>query len=70
METTEIINEIGNLPTYKRMFIVEEIVRSIRLDNQKTTLENAVEQLYNDYKNDKELTEFTQLDCEDFYEAR
>jgi len=30
----------------------------------------AALELYDDYKNDKELTIFTQLDFEDFYEAR
>jgi hypothetical protein len=70
METAAIINEIDNLPAYKRMFIVEQIIRSIRLNNQEKTLKMAADRLYDDYKNDKELTVFTQLDCEDFYEPR
>ena len=70
METAEIINEIDNLPVDDRMLIVEQIIRSIRNNNQKTILENAAEYLYNDYKNDKELTIFTQLDSKDFYETR
>ena len=70
METSAIIQEIDNLPANKRMFIVEQIIRSIRLNNQDKTLEMAADCLYSDYKNDKELTIFTQLDCEDFYEPR
>jgi hypothetical protein len=70
METSAIIHEIDNLPAYKRMFIAEQIIRSIRLDNQDRTLEMAADRLYSDYMNDKELTAFTQLDCEDFYEPR
>jgi len=70
METAAIINEIDSLPAYKRMFIVEQIIRSIRLNNQDKTLKMAAEHLYDDYKNDKELTIFTRLDCEDFYEPR
>ena len=70
METATIIQEIDNLPAYKRMLIVEQIIRSIRLNNQKGILEMAADRLYDDYKNDKELTVFTQLDCEDFYEPR
>ena len=66
METVEIINKIDNLPVYERMQIVEQIIRSMRIDNQKIIMENAAEYLYNDYKNDKELTEFTQLDYENF----
>lgn len=70
METTAIIREIDNLPAFKRMLIVEQIIRSIRLTNQEKTLEMAADCLYADYNNDKELTAFTQLDCEDFYESR
>jgi len=33
------------------------------------TSETAAERLYADYRDDKELTAFTQLDCEDFYGA-
>jgi hypothetical protein len=36
----------------------------------KKSLEEAAEFLYEDYKNDENLTEFTQLDGEDFYEAK
>jgi hypothetical protein len=70
METTEIINEINNLPEYKRILIVEQIIRYIQPDNQKAILENAAEVLYDDYKNDEGLTEFTQLDCENFYNIK
>jgi len=70
MEIVSIIQEIDNLPVYKRMFILEQIIRSIRLTNQEKILETAAERLYDDYKNDEELTVFTQLDCEDFYEPR
>jgi hypothetical protein len=33
-------------------------------------MEMAAERLYADYMTDKNLTVFTQLDCENFYEAR
>jgi len=52
------------------MIIVEHIVRSIRYSEQDRSLETAAERLFDDYKNDKELTIFTQLDSEDFYELR
>jgi hypothetical protein len=64
METATIIHELDNLPTYKRMIIAEQIICSIRLANQDRTLEMAADRLYDDYKNDKELTIFTQLDGE------
>ncbi|GBU20802.1 hypothetical protein R80B4_00687 [Fibrobacteres bacterium R8-0-B4] len=70
METTAILHEIDNLPAHKRMFIAEHVIRSIRLDTQENSLETAADRLYADYCDDKELTAFTQLDCEDFYEPR
>jgi len=70
MQNAEIVNQIESLPINERMVIVEKIIRSIRIENQKNTLEKAADILYDDYKNDKELTAFTCLDCEDFYEPR
>jgi len=70
METATIIHEIDSMPAYKRMFIVEHVIRSIRLNNQENSLEMAADRLYADYSDDKELTAFTPLDCEDFYEPR
>ncbi|MDR2546390.1 MAG: hypothetical protein LBC96_02620 [Lachnospiraceae bacterium] len=70
MEAVAIIKEIDNLPTYKRIFIVEQIIRSIRREKMEETLEIAAERLFDDYQNDSELTAFTQLDCEEFYEPR
>ena len=67
METAQIIHEITKLPSHKRMLIAEHI---IHLNNQEVSLEKAAEALYNDYKNDSALTEFTNLDCEIFYETR
>jgi len=61
VEVAQIINETGKLPIYQRMIIVEHIIRSIRHAEQDKTLEIAAERLYDDYKNDKELTIFTQL---------
>ena len=68
-QTANIIHDISRLPVSQRMLIVEYIIRSIRHEEQQP-LEKAAERLYKDYLNDKELTVFTQLDCEDFYETR
>jgi hypothetical protein len=70
METVEIIQKIDSLPMTQKMLIVEKIIHSIREEEQKTILEKAADALYNDYKNDKNLTDFTSLDYEEFYEAR
>jgi uncharacterized protein YpiB (UPF0302 family) len=34
--------------------------------NRELSLETAADRLYTDYRDDKELTVFTQLDCEEF----
>ena len=69
VQETDIMYNINRLPISQRMLIVEYIMRSIRHEEQQP-LEKAAECLYADYLNDKELTVFTQLDCEDFYETR
>jgi len=69
IQATDIMHNISRLPVSQRMLIVENIVRSIRHEEQQS-LEKAADFLYADYFNDKELTIFTQLDCEDFYETR
>jgi hypothetical protein len=70
MEAVEIIQRIDLLPLTQRMLIVERIIHSIREEEQKTILREAVDVLYNDYKNDKDLTDFTSLDYEEFYETK
>ena len=69
VQETDIMYNINRLPISQRMLIVEYIMRSIRHEEQQS-LEKAAECLYADYINDTELTVFTQLDCEDFYETR
>ena len=69
MQAADIMHDINRLPKSQRMLLVEYIIRSIRHEDQ-PPLKKAAECLYQDYLNDKELTIFTQLDCEDFYETR
>ena len=69
VETTDIIREISRLPVSQRLLIVENIVRSLRLEKEQP-LEKAPSKLYSDYLSDKDLTVFTQLDSENFYETR
>ena len=69
MQATDIMQNIDRLSISQRMLIVEYIIRSIRREEQQP-LEKAAECLYENYLYDKELTIFTQLDCEAFYEAR
>ncbi len=70
MRTDDIIKEIKQLSVEQRMLIIEKAIRSIRKQTDQKQMQFAAEELYSEYKNNKELTEFTKLDFEDFYEAR
>jgi hypothetical protein len=69
MTTASLIHEIEQLPLRDKLFVIERVLKSIRTEEE-NGLEQAVESLYNDYKTDKELIAFTQLDTDHFYEAR
>ena len=70
MRTSEIIKEIQNLSIQKRIYVLEKTIHSIRQQEDANQMRKAAETLYSDYKSDKELTVFTTLDFENFYEAR
>ena len=70
MGTKELIKEIQRLPVSKRLFVIEQTINSIRELELKDQLGKASESLLNDYRNDKELTAFTNIDFESFYETR
>jgi len=69
MTTPSIIEELNKLPLTERLLVIEQAIQAIRRESG-GNLDQAVSTLYNDYKTDKELTLFTQLDSEPFYEAR
>jgi hypothetical protein len=68
MTAASIIKEINKLPLTEKLLVAEKTLEAIRQDKQRS-LANAVDTLYNDYKSDKELIIFTQLDAASFYEA-
>ncbi len=70
MQTIQLIQEIQRLPLSKKFYVVEETIKSIKKDEMQHQMELAVKELYNDYNTDKELTAFTSLDLEFFYEAK
>ena len=70
METTDIIKEIKRLPLSKRFIVIEETIKSIKKEEMGNQMKMVAEDLYEDYLNDKELTAFTSLDFEHFYETR
>lgn len=70
MKTNEIIKEIKQLPVQKRIYLIEKTIHSLRKQEDPKQMKKAADTLYTDYKSDKELTAFTNLDFEDFYETR
>jgi len=70
MRTNDLIKEIQRLPIQKRMFVIERTIHSLRKHEDANAMKKAADSLYADYTSDKELTAFTNLDFEDFYEAR
>ncbi len=70
MRTKEIIQEIQRLPINKRILIAERTLKSIRTDSTTDKMKKAAELLEKNYQTDAKLTEFTQLDSENFYEPR
>ena len=70
MHTTEIIKDIDQLPINKRFYIIENTLNSIRKMEYKYQLKKAADTLLSDYVSDLELTVFSNLDYEDFYETK
>ncbi len=70
MRTNDIIREIQRLPISKRIYVVEKTIHSIRTIKDKNVIKKAADVLYSDYKTDKDLTAFTNLNFVDFYKAK
>jgi hypothetical protein len=70
MGTQEILEEIYKLPISQRLTLVELTIKSLKQEESKSQLMRGVDSLYNDYAIDKTLTAFSNLDSDNFYEAR
>jgi hypothetical protein len=70
MKTLDLISEIKRLPINKRFLVVEETIKSIKEEELNQQLEFAVNELYSEYVNNADLTAFTSLDLEHFYESK
>ena len=70
MTTANLLHSIPHLPLADRFLVVEQTLKSIKKEEFKNKMELAAVRLYSDYANDKELTAFTSLDYENFYETR
>ena len=54
----------------KRILVIEKVIHSIRKQQENNQMSIAAEEMYSDYITDKELTIFTNIDFEEFYEAK
>lgn len=70
MKANEILKELKKLPVQKRIYVIEKAIHSIREQEEKNQMDQAAESLYEDYNKDKELTAFTDIDLDNFYETR
>jgi hypothetical protein len=69
MTIANIIRELDRLPLTDKLLVIERALKSIRIEKEKS-LKTAVDNLYDDYATNRELTIFTKLDKEPFYETR
>ena len=70
MKTAQLLDEIQKLPIAERLYLIERSMQWMRRQEEAKQMKLAAEQLYADYVSDTELTAFTSLDLESFYEAR
>ncbi len=70
METKSILLEIGRLPVEEKMLIVEKTIKAIREKELREKMTGAVAELKEEYRKNSELTAFTDIDFENFYETR
>jgi len=70
MSTQDLIKQIEQLPLQDRIELVEKVMHSIKEQTKENSMTKAAESLYADYKNDRELTVFTDIDLDNFYETK
>ena len=70
MSTSDILKEIHLLPLNERLFIIERAIKELLQYNYQQQMTIAAEALENEYKTNSDLTAFSNLDWEDFYEAK
>ncbi len=70
MSTKDILKEINKLPVSEKLLLVEKTLRKIRSEAVYDQMIVAAEDMDSEYRSNKELTAFSNLDLDDFYEAR
>ena len=70
MSINEILKEIELLPPKDRILLTQKALKSIQSTTSKNELQIAAEEMIDEYRTDKDLTVFTDIDFEKFYEAK
>ena len=70
MSITEILNEINLLPPKEKIWIIQQALKSLQGTVTKDELLMAADAMEEEYRTNKDLTAFTDIDFENFYEAR
>lgn len=71
MSVVEIENELKKMTDDERLFVIEIATRLVRRDSstKKEKLKRSAEIMLAEYRNNKNLTDLTTLDGEDFFDA-
>lgn len=70
MNGLDLLDEVTKLPVLNRIDIIEKTLISIKQELNKNQMQYATEQLFDYYSGNSSLTEFTNIDADDFYEAK
>ncbi len=70
MSKAELLKEIDKMPLHEKLSLLERAIKDIIKQTNENELTLAADSLENEYKNNAELTVFSTLDIEDFYETK
>jgi hypothetical protein len=61
MKTKELIKEIQKLPVREQLYVIEHSMKLIRKQEYEDRMLKAADDLYEDYRTDKDLTAFKEF---------
>lgn len=70
METKDLLEIINQLSFNQKIELVEKILHSVKHYENKIQMQEAAEAMYDEYANNGELTAFSTIDLDDFYEGK
>ena len=70
MSKAELLKEIDKMPLHEKLSLLERAIKDIIKQTNEKELSVAAESLEIEYKSNAELTVFSTLDIEDFYETK